>query len=99
MGQQNYACASCHLRHAGKYFGDSAIPAPVGAATQWPHVRDGRPQTLQMRVRECLERMGASPFPAGSDELAHLEFFLTYLSNGLVIRPNAWRPSQAKGDM
>lgn len=92
MGQQNYACASCHANHSGQYFGDTAIPSPVGAAVQWPHIRDGRPVTLQMRVRECLDRMGAAPFPAGSDELAHLEFFLAYLSNGLTIRANAWRP-------
>jgi hypothetical protein len=45
-----------------------------------------------MRLRECLDRMGAAPFPAGSDELAHLDYFITYLSNGLPIRPNAWRP-------
>lgn len=94
MGQQNYACASCHLTHAGKFFGDVAIPAPVGAAAQWPYLRDGRPVTLQMRVRECLDLMGAAPFPAGSDELAHLEYFLTYLSNGMVLRPNAWRPAR-----
>jgi sulfur-oxidizing protein SoxA len=92
MGQQNYACASCHVQHAGRYFGDTAIPAATGAAVQSPYLRDGRPETLQMRIRECLERMGAAPFPAGSDELAHLEYFLSYLSNGLTIRPNAWRP-------
>ena len=92
MGQQNYACASCHVRHAGSYFGDVAIPAATGAAVAWPYLRDGRPETLQMRIRDCLERMGAAPFPAGSDELAHLEYFLSYLSNGLTIRPNAWRP-------
>ncbi len=78
--------------HAGKFFGDAAIPAPVGAAAQWPYLRDGRPVTLQMRVRECLDRMGAAPFPAGSDELAYLEYFLAYLSNGIAIRPNTWRP-------
>jgi L-cysteine S-thiosulfotransferase len=94
MGQQNYACASCHLRHAGRFYGDAAIPAPVGAAVQWPYLRDGRPVTLQMRMRECLDRMGAAPFPAGSDELAHLEYFLSYLSNGMVLRPNAWRPGR-----
>lgn len=94
MGQQNFACASCHLNHAGKFFDGAAIPVPVGAAVAWPHLRDGRPVTLQMRVRECLERMGAAPFPAGSDDLAHVEYFLTYLSNGLAIRPNAWRPGQ-----
>lgn len=93
LGQQNYACASCHLRHPGRYFADAAIPAAVGAAVQWPHLREGRPETLQMRIRECLERMGAAPFPAGSDELAHLEYYLSYLSNGLAIRPNAWRPA------
>ena len=92
MGQQNYSCASCHVHHSGNYFGDAAIPSPVGAAAQWPYLRDGRAVTLQMRLRECLERMGAAPFPAGSDELAHLEFFLSYLSNGLAIHANTWRP-------
>lgn len=95
MGQQNYACASCHVQHAGKYYAGAAIPAPIGAAVQWPHIREGRPATLQMRVRECLERMGAAPFPAGSDDLAHIEFFLAYLSNGLALKPNAWRPRPA----
>jgi sulfur-oxidizing protein SoxA len=92
MGQQNYACASCHVNHSGRYFRDAAIPAAVGAAVQWPHFRDGRAVTLQMRIRECLDRMGAAPFPAGSDEITHIEYFLAYLSNGLAIRPNAWRP-------
>jgi sulfur-oxidizing protein SoxA len=92
MGQQNYSCASCHLNHSGSFFGDTAIPSLVGAGVQWPYFRDGRAMTLQMRVRECLERMGAAPFPAGSDELAHLDYFLAYLSNGLALRPNAWRP-------
>jgi sulfur-oxidizing protein SoxA len=92
MGQQNYACGSCHVQHAGRFFGDTAIPAATGAAAQWPYLRQGRPETLQMRMRDCLERMGAAPFPAGSDELAHLEYFLSFLSNGLAIRPNSWRP-------
>lgn len=99
MGQQNYACASCHLHHAGQFFGDASIPAPVGSAAQWPHLRDGRPATLQMRLRECLDRMGAAPFPAGSDELANLEYFLSYLSNGVALRPNAWRPAPRPGHM
>lgn len=99
LGQQNYACASCHVSHAGSFFGGAAIPAPIGAAVQWPYLRDGQPLTLQMRMRECLERMGAAPFPAGSDDLAHLEYFLSYLSNGLAVRPNAWRPRPGPGQM
>ena len=92
MGQRNLACATCHVNHSGRIYGDAAIPSPIGAAVQWPHFRDGRPASLQVRIRECLGRMGAAPFPAGSDEITHLEFFLAYLSNGLAVRANAWRP-------
>jgi sulfur-oxidizing protein SoxA len=48
--------------------------------------------TLQARMRECLELMGAAPFAAGSEELNQIEYFLSYLSNGLPIKANAWRP-------
>jgi sulfur-oxidizing protein SoxA len=91
MGQRNYACASCHVQNAGKYYGDAALSPAIGQATHWPLVRDGRAVTLQAQMRECLERMGAAAFSAGSDELNDLEYFLTYLSNGLALSPNAWR--------
>lgn len=91
MGQRNYACASCHVQGAGRWFGNAALSPAIGQATHWPLVRGGAPVTLQSRMRECLELMGAAPFPAGSEELNHLEYFLGYLSNGLTIRANAWR--------
>jgi len=56
-------------------------------------LRGGTLVTLQARMRECLELMGAAPFPAGSDELNHLEFFLAYLANGLPMQAVAWRPA------
>ena len=55
-------------------------------------VRAGKPLTLQQRIRECLELMGAAPLPAGSDELNNIEYFLAYLSNGLTLKANAARP-------
>jgi len=91
MGQRNYACASCHLQNAGKRYGDLPLSPPVGQATHWPVIRDGRAVTLQVRMRQCLESMGAAPFPAGSEELNHIEYFLTYLSNDLPIKSNVWR--------
>ena len=96
MGQRNYACASCHVQGAGKRFGDTPLSPAIGQATHWPVVRDGVPVTLQVKIRECLELMGAAPFPAGSDELNHLEYFLTYLSNGMPLKANAWRPAPAR---
>jgi sulfur-oxidizing protein SoxA len=92
LGQRNYACASCHVVAAGKHFGDETLSPAIGQATHWPVIREGAPVTLQARIRECLELMGAAPFPAGSDELNHLEYFLAYLSNGLPLKANVWRP-------
>ena len=49
---------------------------------------------IKQRLPASLELMGAAPFPAGSEELNNLEYFLTYLSNGLPLAANAWRPER-----
>jgi sulfur-oxidizing protein SoxA len=92
MGQRNFACASCHVQAAGKRFDDATLSPAIGQAAHFPVIRDGAPVTLQARMRECLELMGAAPFAAGSDELNHLEYYLSYLSNGLALKANPWRP-------
>ena len=94
LGQRNFACASCHLQGVGKRYGDEPLSPAIGQAARWPLNREGTAVTLQSRIRECLELMGAAPFAAGSDELNHLEYFLTYLSNGLAVKANAWREKQ-----
>lgn len=92
MGQRNFACASCHVQGAGRYYGETPLSPAIGQATHWPVIRGGSPVTLQAKIRECLELMGAAPFAPASDELNHLEYFLAYLSNGLPMRANVWRP-------
>lgn len=91
MGQQNHACATCHLQLAGRRYGDTPLPSAFGQAAGWPWLRGGKAVTLQMQARSCLERMGAAPFPAGSDELAQVEYFLTAISQGYALRPNGGR--------
>jgi len=91
MGQRNFACASCHVQSAGKRYADQPLSPAIGQATHWPVVREGRAVTLQARIRECLETMGAAPFPAGGDELNHIEYFLAYISNGLPLKANVGR--------
>lgn len=99
LGQRNFACASCHVVGAGKRYAEVPLSPAIGQAARWPFVRGAESNlqilTLQMQVRACLERMGAAPFSAGSEELNDLEYFLTYLSNGLPVKANAWRPSRA----
>jgi sulfur-oxidizing protein SoxA len=91
LGQRNFACASCHIASAGKRYEDVPLSPAIGQAARWPFLHGGEVRTLQAQIRACLERMGAAPFAAGSEELNDLEYFLTYLSNGLPIRANAWR--------
>jgi len=86
MGQRNFACASCHVRAAGKRYADRVLPPLEGQAAHGPLTSNGKAATMQVRMRECLERMGAAPFLAGSDELNHLEYFITHASNGTVMR-------------
>jgi L-cysteine S-thiosulfotransferase len=85
LGQRNFACASCHVQAAGKRYADRVLPPLEGQAAHGPLVTNGKAATMQVRMRECLERMGAAPFPAGSDELNHLEYFITHASNGAVM--------------
>ena len=94
LGQRNFACASCHVQGAGRRYTDTALSPAIGQATHWPVIRDGVPVTLHARIRECLELMGAAPFAAGSEELNHIEYFLTFLSNGMPLKANVWRPAQ-----
>src|SRR5205085_9251149 len=61
LGQRNFACASCHIQGAGRRYGEVPLSPAIGQATHWPVIRDGKPLTLQERIRACLEPMGAAP--------------------------------------
>ena len=91
FGQRNYACASCHVQAAGRIYAEQALSGAVGQAARWPFIRGNQAITLQAQIRDCLDRMGAAPFGAGSDEMNDLEYFLTYLSLGQPLKPNTPR--------
>lgn len=92
IGQMNLACASCHLTYAGHYFRDEIISPAVGQAVHFPVFRGGEfLHTLHMRYRVCMEAVRAAPFAAGSEELNELEYFHSYLSNGLPLRASIYR--------
>lgn len=92
IGQYNFACASCHMANAGKILRTEILSPAVGQTTHWPVFRGGdNLNTLHMRYRRCMEQMRAAPFPAGSEELNNLEYFQSYLSNGLPMRASVYR--------
>jgi sulfur-oxidizing protein SoxA len=92
IGQYNFSCASCHWTSAGQVLRTEVISPTVGQATHWPVFRAGdNLNTLHLRLRRCMEQMRAVPFAAGSEELNNLEYFLSYLSNGLPLRASVYR--------
>ncbi len=88
LGASNQACASCHVLNAGKIFNDRPLQGATGQATQWPWTdSSGNLVSLQAQYRRCMQRTGAEPFPLNGEILNDLEFFHTYLSNALPVRP------------
>jgi sulfur-oxidizing protein SoxA len=87
VGQLNFSCADCHVYYTGtKLRADITSPA-IGHTTHFPVYRSraGRMVTLHERFAGCLNRVRAKPFKAQRDEYKNLEYFLTYMSNGLEI--------------
>lgn len=87
IGQQDVACASCHVRQAGNIYGQQGLSAVVGQAVSWPRLLPGgNVLGLQMQFQRCMQRSGAEPFAIGSEELNNLEYYHAFVSNGLSIR-------------
>lgn len=87
IGQQDVACASCHVQNAGNVYGQRGLSAVVGQAVTWPRLQPGgQVLGLQMQFQRCMQRSGAEPFTIGSEELNNLEYYHAFVSNGLPIR-------------
>ena len=92
-GQLNFACASCHAQSAGLSLRADRLSAALGQTTHWPVYRSswGEIGSLHKRFRECNVQVRARPFEAQSLEYRNLEYFLTYMSNGLQLNGPASR--------
>ncbi|MBT3697548.1 MAG: sulfur oxidation c-type cytochrome SoxA [Gammaproteobacteria bacterium] len=87
VGQLNFSCADCHVYQTGTKL-RADIPSPgIGHTTHFPAYRSGagRLVTLHERFAGCLNRVRAKPFKAQNEEYRNLEYFISYMSNGLEI--------------
>jgi sulfur-oxidizing protein SoxA len=92
-GQLNFACADCHMLTAGNlYRADTTSPA-FGHATSWPVFRSKWQSmgTLHRRFAGCHTNIRANPYKAQGTEYSNLEYFVTYMSNGLEFNGPAAR--------
>jgi sulfur-oxidizing protein SoxA len=100
-GQLNMACADCHYYYAGSKIRADILSPALGHPTGFPVYRnkwagasakgDGM-GSLHRRYGGCNKQVRAKPFKAQSDEYKALEYYHTYMSNGLEVNG----PSQRK---
>ena len=69
------------------------LSAAIGHATHWPVYRGKweRVGVLHRRFQECNSQVRAEPLPHQSESYRNLEFFLTYMSNGMELNGPASR--------
>jgi len=84
-GQMNMACADCHIHNAGNKIRADLLSPALGQVTHFPVYRSkwGGMGTLHRRYGGCNKQVRAKPYKAQSPEYRALEYFHTYMSNGL----------------
>ncbi|MBQ0833141.1 sulfur oxidation c-type cytochrome SoxA [Marinobacter sp.] len=93
-GQLNFSCASCHVQNPGKWIRADFLSPALGQPASFPVHRSkwGELGTLHRRFAGCNNNVRAKPLPAQSEEYRNLEYFLTYMSNGLPVVGPSTRP-------
>ncbi len=84
-GQLNFSCFDCHGGGAGNYVRADKLSPGLGHTTHWPVYRSkwGGMGTLHRRFGGCNKQVRSKPFKSQSQNYRELEYFLTYMSNGL----------------
>ncbi|AHF03398.1 sulfur oxidation protein [Marichromatium purpuratum 984] len=86
-GQLNFACSHCHMGNSGTTLRTEILSPAYGHTTHFPVYRSkwGEMGTLHRRFTGCNKQVRAKPFPAQGEEYRNLEFFMTYMNNGLPL--------------
>ena len=84
-GPRAFACYHCHWEAAGSNIRGNELSPAVGQATHFPTYRSkwGEMGTLQRRYKGCMNNIGAKPLKEETEAMNNLEYFHTYLSNGI----------------
>ena len=84
-GQLNMACAHCHIDNAGNKIRADILSPALGHLSHFPVYRSkwGGLGTAHRRFGGCNKQVRAKPFKPQSEQYRNMEYFLTYMSNGI----------------
>lgn len=93
-GQLNLSCATCHVDNAGKRLGGNIVSAALGHGVGYPAYRSEWSElgTLHWRYAACNLQVRAAPFKAQSRQYRRLQYYQTYLQQGLPLTAPSQRP-------
>ncbi len=86
-GQLNLSCANCHVDNAGNRIRAEVLSPALGHVSHFPvhRLKWGELGTLQRRYKGCNEQVRAKAFKPLGAEYRALEYFHTYMSNGIEL--------------
>jgi len=86
-GQLNFSCASCHVGNSGTTLRTEILSPALGHTTHFPVYRSkwGEMGTLHRRFAGCNSQVRAKSFEAQGEEYRNLEYFMTYMNNGMEL--------------
>ncbi len=93
-GQLNFSCASCHVESAGKHIRTEVLAPALGLVAALPIYRSqwGGMGTTSRRLTSCNSQVWAVPLKPEDELYRDLEYYLSYMSNGLPISGPGARP-------
>jgi sulfur-oxidizing protein SoxA len=93
-GQLNFSCATCHVQAPGERIRAEILAPALGILNAMPIYRSewGGMGTISRRFTTCNSQIRGVPLEPQSDEYRNLEYYLSYMSNGLPISGPGARP-------
>jgi sulfur-oxidizing protein SoxA len=93
-GQLNFSCATCHVQSPGEHIRAEVLAPALGIMNAMPIYRSewSGMGTTSRRFLTCNSQTRAVPLEPQSDEYRDLEYYLSYVSNGLPISGPGARP-------
>ena len=93
-GQLNFSCATCHVQNPGERMRAEILAPALGILNAMPIYRSewGGMGTISRRFTTCNSQTRGVPLEPQADEYRDLEYYLSYVSNGLSISGPGARP-------
>jgi len=93
-GQLNFSCASCHVRSPGEHIRTEVLAPALGILAAMPIYRSewGGMGTVSRRFITCNSQVRAVPLAPEDENYRDVEYYLSYMSNGLPVSGPGARP-------